>query len=62
MYAARRAGRALTKQRLTLQVLNVNGKNNFGTDVQYKPIRSVLVANRGTFYFKVKFEIIYHDS
>lgn len=49
MYAAHRAGKALARQRIILQVLNVSGKN-FGTDVQYKPIRSVLVANRGTFF------------
>lgn len=43
MYSAHRVCKALTRHRNSLRVLNVN----FGTDVQYKPIRSVLVANRG---------------
>ncbi|XP_043284091.1 pyruvate carboxylase, mitochondrial isoform X2 [Venturia canescens] len=52
MYAAHRAGKALAKQRLSLQIIYLNGKN-FGTDVQYKPIRSVLVANRGEIAIRV---------
>ncbi|KAG8034830.1 hypothetical protein G9C98_007906 [Cotesia typhae] len=49
MYSAHRVCKALTRHRNSLRVLNVN----FGTDVQYKPIRSVLVANRGEIAIRV---------
>ncbi|KAK0092799.1 hypothetical protein PV326_000566 [Microctonus aethiopoides] len=49
MYSAHRAGRALARQRTILRVYNVN----FSTDVQFKPIRSVLVANRGEIAIRV---------
>ncbi|KAF7990703.1 hypothetical protein HCN44_000508 [Aphidius gifuensis] len=49
MYSAHRASRALAHQRTIYRILN----QNFGTDVQYKPIRSVLVANRGEIAIRV---------
>ncbi|XP_046749962.1 pyruvate carboxylase, mitochondrial isoform X2 [Diprion similis] len=52
MYSARRATRALSRHRVILQTWNV-AKNNFATDVEYKPIRSVLVANRGEIAIRV---------
>ncbi|XP_015112263.1 pyruvate carboxylase, mitochondrial [Diachasma alloeum] len=49
MYSVHRASRALTPQRLTLRTFN----SSFGTDIQYKPIRSVLVANRGEIAIRI---------
>ncbi|XP_011312830.1 pyruvate carboxylase, mitochondrial [Fopius arisanus] len=48
-YSAHRARWALGCQRSVLRTLSYN----FGTDVQYKPIRSVLVANRGEIAIRV---------
>ncbi|XP_076240366.1 pyruvate carboxylase isoform X3 [Calliopsis andreniformis] len=51
MYPSR-ARSALVKQRNVLQVYQVASRL-FATDVQYKPIRSVLVANRGEIAIRV---------
>ncbi|XP_003704283.1 pyruvate carboxylase isoform X1 [Megachile rotundata] len=47
-----RARHSLMRYRNVLQVYKVSSRN-FGTDVQYKPIRSVLVANRGEIAIRV---------
>ncbi|XP_066583302.1 pyruvate carboxylase, mitochondrial isoform X2 [Prorops nasuta] len=47
-----RASKALTRHRSTLQIRKVASRA-FGTDVQYKPIRKVLVANRGEIAIRV---------
>ncbi|XP_076758932.1 pyruvate carboxylase isoform X2 [Xylocopa sonorina] len=47
-----RAKVALVRHRSVLQVYKV-ARRCFGTDVQYKPIRSVLVANRGEIAIRV---------
>ena len=47
-----RARSALARHRNVLQVYNVAARF-FATDVQYKPIRSVLVANRGEIAIRV---------
>ena len=47
-----RARYALAKHRNVLQVYKI-AKKCFATDVQYKPIRSVLVANRGEIAIRV---------
>ncbi|XP_012284671.1 pyruvate carboxylase, mitochondrial isoform X2 [Orussus abietinus] len=52
MYSVHKAGKPLARHRVTLQVWKVATKN-FGTDVQYKPIRKVLVANRGEIAIRV---------
>lgn len=52
MYSIRKANRVLSRHRETLQILSVSQKN-FSTDVEYKPIRSVLVANRGEIAIRV---------
>ncbi|XP_063976631.1 pyruvate carboxylase, mitochondrial [Diachasmimorpha longicaudata] len=49
MYSVRRAGRTLAIRRLTHR----NFDAAFGTDIQYKPIRSVLVANRGEIAIRI---------
>ncbi|XP_012257036.2 pyruvate carboxylase, mitochondrial isoform X2 [Athalia rosae] len=54
MYSVGRASSALSRHRVILQSWNVaNNKKNFATDVEYKPIRSVLVANRGEIAIRV---------
>lgn len=40
------AHRALNKHKTVLQIWKIATKG-FGTSVEYRPIRSVLVANRG---------------
>lgn len=47
MYSIRKANKILVRRRCTLRIWKP--QNNFGTDVEFKPIRSVLVANRGEF-------------
>ncbi|KAL0123604.1 hypothetical protein PUN28_005844 [Cardiocondyla obscurior] len=47
-----RAHRALNKHKIVLQIWKIASKS-FGTDVEYRPIRSVLVANRGEIAIRV---------
>ncbi|XP_011873206.1 PREDICTED: pyruvate carboxylase, mitochondrial isoform X1 [Vollenhovia emeryi] len=47
-----RAHRALNKHKTVLQIWKIVAKG-FGTNVEYKPIRSVLVANRGEIAVRV---------
>ncbi|XP_011334874.1 pyruvate carboxylase, mitochondrial isoform X2 [Ooceraea biroi] len=47
-----RAYQALNKHRTALQIWKIAARS-FGTDVEYKPIRSVLVANRGEIAIRV---------
>ncbi|XP_011697909.1 PREDICTED: pyruvate carboxylase, mitochondrial isoform X2 [Wasmannia auropunctata] len=47
-----RAHRVLNKRKTVLQVWKIAGRC-FGTDVEYRPIRSVLVANRGEIAIRV---------
>ncbi|XP_034951746.1 pyruvate carboxylase, mitochondrial isoform X2 [Chelonus insularis] len=49
MYSMHRAGKALTKSRSVIRIF----KANYETNVQYKPIRSILVANRGEIAIRV---------
>lgn len=52
MYSIRKANKMMARRRVTLRFWNSSNKN-FGTDVEYKPIRSVLVANRGEIAIRV---------
>ncbi|XP_026668283.1 pyruvate carboxylase, mitochondrial-like [Ceratina calcarata] len=52
MHSLRNAKIALVRHRNILQTYDV-ARKSFGTDVQYKPIRSVLVANRGEIAIRV---------
>ncbi|XP_077260716.1 pyruvate carboxylase isoform X1 [Temnothorax americanus] len=47
-----RAHRALNKHKIVLQIWKIATKG-FGTNVEYRPIRSVLVANRGEIAIRV---------
>ncbi|XP_033210183.1 pyruvate carboxylase, mitochondrial isoform X1 [Belonocnema kinseyi] len=52
MYSILKVNKMLSRNRVKLHILNVSQKN-FGTDIEYKPIRSVLVANRGEIAIRV---------
>ncbi|XP_058790854.1 pyruvate carboxylase, mitochondrial [Phymastichus coffea] len=52
MYSIRKANKMLARRRVTLRFWNAPS-SSFGTDVEYKPIRSVLVANRGEIAIRV---------
>lgn len=52
MYSIRKANKVLSRHRETLQILCIAQQKNFST-VEYKPIRSVLVANRGEIAIRV---------